>query len=314
MLLTLADGQGTSAGWSDWKESLVWSLYHAASAYLQNQEEFIAQGKLERERIHRLVAEKLSPDFADELEAHFDYMPENYFRRFEADEIVSHLELFRKLWRKFYLENEPAYAPALHWQAIPEQGHNVVSIATWERQNLLASIAGAFAVASVNILSADIFNRSDNLVLDVFRVRNEELGPVTNPKEIATMESTLRLALENELFDFAPLIAKVRRRTPKRGTEIDFPTRISIENKSHPTCTLIQVETPDRLGLLYDLVACLGRHNVYIALSRISTEKGAAIDTFYVTDSTTRTKIVDSARVGELQHQLQAATVGAPND
>src|SRR5438128_7458255 len=30
MLLTLADGQGTSAeGWSDWKESLVWHLYHA---------------------------------------------------------------------------------------------------------------------------------------------------------------------------------------------------------------------------------------------------------------------------------------------
>src|ERR1700676_5356049 len=35
MLLTLADGRGTSAeGWSDWKEALVWPLYHAASPYL----------------------------------------------------------------------------------------------------------------------------------------------------------------------------------------------------------------------------------------------------------------------------------------
>src|SRR6266436_4623406 len=32
MLLTLADGQGTSAeAWSDWKESLVWQLFHATS-------------------------------------------------------------------------------------------------------------------------------------------------------------------------------------------------------------------------------------------------------------------------------------------
>src|SRR5207247_4108775 len=35
MLLTLADGQGTSAeAWSDWKESLVWQLFDATSQYL----------------------------------------------------------------------------------------------------------------------------------------------------------------------------------------------------------------------------------------------------------------------------------------
>ena len=41
MLLTLADGQGTSAeAWSDWKESLVWQLYHATSQYLSDQAAF----------------------------------------------------------------------------------------------------------------------------------------------------------------------------------------------------------------------------------------------------------------------------------
>src|SRR5262249_15383588 len=151
-----------------------------------------------------------------------------------------HLELFRTLWRKFYVAEEPASAPALRWQAIPKQGHSVVSIVTWERQNLLASIAGAFAVASINILSADIFTRSDNLVLDVFRVCNKNLGPVSDPAEIKTVESNLKGALQDEGFDFAPLIAEVRRRTLRRRPEIEFPTRISIENKSHPTCTLIQ--------------------------------------------------------------------------
>src|SRR6266567_1223566 len=35
MLLTLADGQGTSGqSWSDWKESLVWQLFQATSQYL----------------------------------------------------------------------------------------------------------------------------------------------------------------------------------------------------------------------------------------------------------------------------------------
>ena len=52
MLLTLADGQGTSAdAWSDWKESLVWHLYHATSQYLSDQEAFYEQTKIEREHL-----------------------------------------------------------------------------------------------------------------------------------------------------------------------------------------------------------------------------------------------------------------------
>src|SRR5213595_2754869 len=41
MLLTLADGQGTSAdAWSDWKESLVWQLFHQTSRYLADRKSY----------------------------------------------------------------------------------------------------------------------------------------------------------------------------------------------------------------------------------------------------------------------------------
>ena len=311
MLLTLADGQGTSDDWSDWKELLVWHLYQATARYLQDQEGFISQMKIERDRLRDAVAARLVPDFADEIEAHFDYMPDHYFRAFDVEEIAAHLDLFRAFWRGLYLGDEPAFVPAVRWEAQPEQGHSVVSVCTWDRLQLLASIAGAFAVASVNILSADIFVRGDNLVLDVFRVCNTSRGPVSDPQEIATVESVLRIALEGERFDMTPLLANVRRKGAKRSQEIDFPTRITIENKSHPASTLIQVETPDRLGLLHDLVACLGRNNVYIALARINTEKGAAIDTFYVTDAHSRGKIIDPKRIDLLQQELNMAAVPA---
>ncbi|MEO7725506.1 MAG: hypothetical protein ABIU29_12615, partial [Chthoniobacterales bacterium] len=308
MLLTLADGQGTTDAWSDWKELLVWQLYHATTRYLQDQEGFISQTKIARDRLRDAVAARLAPDFADEIEAHFDYMPDHYFRAFGVEEIVAHLDLFRSFWRGLYLGDEPAYLPALRWEAQAEQGHSVVSICTWERQQLLASIAGAFAVASVNILSADLFVRGDNLVLDVFRVCNEKFGPVSDPREIATVESVLRIALAGERFDMTPLLANVRRKSRKVAQEIEFPTGITIENKSHPASTLIQVETADRLGLLHDLVACLGQNNVHIALARINTEKGAAIDTFYVTDAQSRGKITETKRIDQLQEELTAAT------
>src|SRR6185437_14515738 len=54
MLLTLADGQGTSAdAWSDWKESLVWELYHETSQYLSDQEAFYKQREIERELLQK---------------------------------------------------------------------------------------------------------------------------------------------------------------------------------------------------------------------------------------------------------------------
>ena len=315
MLLTLADGQGTTDAWSDWKESLVWHLYHATSAYLRDQEGFVRQGEKERQRLRHAVAEELAPDFADEIEAHFEYMPDTYFRAFKAEEIGAHLELFRTLWRSLYLADEPASSPVLRWEALPEKGHSVVSIVTWDRQHLLADVAGALAVAGLSILSADVFIRGDNLALEVFRVSTAQRGPVTKAGQIEQVGATLRLALESERFDFAPLLAKVPAGAARQAPEVEFPTRISIENKTHPTCTLIQVETPDRVGLLYDLVACLGRNNVYITLARISTEKGAAIDTFYVTDPSTRGKITDANRVSELQRQLREVTLASrPND
>ncbi len=309
MLLTLADGQGTTGTWSDWKELLVWQLYRETARYLADKEGFLAQGKIERELLRGAVAQKLPPDFAEEIEAHFDYLSDNYFRAFGVEEIAGHLALFRTFWRQLYLEDEPASAPALRWEAQPEQGHSVLSLCTWERQHLLETIAGTLAVASIHILSADIFIRGDHLVLGVLRVRDRKLRPVTDPRALALVESTLRAQLASVVCDFAPLLAGVGRKSTKGPTEIDFPTRITIENKSHPTSTLIEVETPDRLGLLYDLVACLGRQNVYITLSRINTDKGAAIDTFYVTDATTREKITETKRIAQLQEQLQAASL-----
>src|SRR5467141_5290922 len=124
MLLTLADGQGTSAdAWSDWKETLVWSLYHSTSQYLSDQEAFYEQTKIEREQLEARLTENLGAEFAEEVEAHFEVMPDNYFRAFTTDEIVSHLRLFRRFLENLYLRDEPPLAPAVGWQAFPEQGH-----------------------------------------------------------------------------------------------------------------------------------------------------------------------------------------------
>ena len=311
VLLTLADGQGTSGrSWSDWKESLVWQLFHTTSQYLADRKTYYEQTKIERDTVQAAVAEELPPDYADEIEAHFDLMPDNYFRASEVPEIVKHLKLFRAFLRNEIDPGDQPLTPAISWEASPEHGHTVISFCSWDRQQLLAKIAGSFSVVPLNILSADIFTRDDHAVLDVFRVCDTRGSAVTNKQDLALVERTLRQALEEANFDFFPLMEKARRASPgKPAPDLEFPTLIVVDNNAHPAYTLLQIQTPDRLGLLYDLLSCLGAEGVSIVFSRISTQNGAAIDTFYVTDGVTRGKITDSHRTAALQKHLQTAAL-----
>jgi [protein-PII] uridylyltransferase len=306
MLLTLADGQGTSAeGWSDWKESLVWALFHETSRCLADQKSYYEQTKVERESLQTSVTAKLPADFAGEIEAHFEFMPDNYFRASDLPEIIEHLKLFRS-----FLENvggDFPLAPAIQWKAIPEQGHSIVIFCTWERERLLAKVAGSFSVVPLNILSADIFPRGDNVVLGVFRVCDTKARPVTHQRDFTLVEQTLRRALEDESFDFLPLIEKAKHQSHRLTTGIEFPTRIAIDNKTHPVYALIEIQAPDRIGLLYDVLTCLDREDLLVPLSRINTQAGAAIDTLYVVDRSTRGKITDPHRIGAIQQRLQNA-------
>jgi [protein-PII] uridylyltransferase len=310
MLVTLADGQGTSAeAWSDWKESLVWQLFHATSQYLANQKSYHEQTKIERDLLQASVAENLPASYADEIEAHFDFMPDNYFRAFTPAEIGAHLKLLRSFLENVSSRTEPL-TPALRWQAFPDQGHSILTVCTWEREQLLAKIAGSLSVAPLNILSADVFPRGDHISLNVFRVCDPKGGAVTDREDFGVVEKTLRRALEDEHFDFAPLMEETRKQSRGRLVqEIEFSTGVAIDNKAHSAYTLIQVQTPDRLGLLYDLLSCLDRKAVSITLSRISTQNGAAIDTFYVADRLTHGKIADSQRIAALQEHLQTAAL-----
>ncbi len=146
--------------------------------------------------------------------------------------------------------------------------------------------------------------------MNVFHVCDPRGRAVTDARDFAAVEETLRRALQTELFDFSPLLDKTRRQTArKRPQGVEFPTLITIDNKAHPTYTLIQIQTADRIGLLHDLLECFGHNAVTMALSRISTESGAAMDTFYVTDSANRGKITDANRINTLQSELHAAVL-----
>jgi [protein-PII] uridylyltransferase len=308
MLLTLADGQGTGGqNWSDWKETLVWHLYHATSSYLHDEREFFAERKIQREDLQQAVAKRLSKDAAEEIEVHFQSMPDRYFQSHNVNEIVGHIRLFHTFMETRIRNPKMALSAAIKWIPKPDQGHSEFWICTWDRNALMAKIAGSFATASINILSADAYTRVDNLMLGIFRVCDTSFRPVVDEQDLQEVDSVLQTSLEKSDFDFGPLLEKARKRTAfHRPIGVELPTKLVISNEIHSNYTVIDLQTADRLGLLYDILICLSRANVNIASSRIATEKGAAFDSFYVTNSESQ-KITDPEALKRLQSSLLAA-------
>lgn len=314
MLLTLADGMGTSdQNWSDWKEALVWTLYRRTNEYLEGGARVLEQHHKNLQSLEEEVTKALPKDFQDEIEAHFQHMPERYFQMFDAGQIAEHLQLFRQFFvHMLGSENEELLSPSFRWIAHPEQGHSEVWVCGWDRPRLLERIAGAFLSAQVNILSADIFTRGDSLALDIFRVCSRQFAPVTHERDIARVETRLSDSLAFEDYDFTPLISKdARLRTYRISQEAELPTRIAIDNIAHPNYTLVDIQTPDRLGLLYAILRAFGEVGVSIELSRITTEMEVAMDSFYVTGREGK-KIMEEPALDRLKRQLKRAAARPP--
>ena len=85
-----------------------------------------------------------------------------------------------------------------------------------------------------------------------------------------------------------------------------IPTLIRFDNETSDTRTVIEVETEDNLGLLYTISQALAELDLDIYVAKISTEKGAAIDSFYVSERN-GAKILDADRQREIERKLRAA-------
>ncbi len=77
---------------------------------------------------------------------------------------------------------------------------------------------------------------------------------------------------------------KDRDKVKKREREFRFPTHIIFDNEGSDIYTIIEVDTRDRPGLLYDLTRTLANNNIYIASAVIATYGAQVVDSFYVKD------------------------------
>jgi len=97
-----------------------------------------------------------------------------------------------------------------------------------------------------------------------------------------------------------------RGKLKKREKAFNVPTSVTFDNEGSEIYTIIEVDTRDRPGLLYDLARTLSESNVYIASAVIATYGEQVVDTFYVKDMF-GLKFYTPSKQKTLERRLRAA-------
>ena len=285
-VLTFADSLATSDKlWNGFKDALLWSLHRKARPLLIGGTEFIRaeekQRELLQEEVGRLAGDRFS---SDEVAAHFNSLPSRYFQIHPAAEILGDLDLAHTFMRQQVSDDDNLLAPVVDWHNDPDRGCNAVKICTWDRAGLFGKITGSFSAAGLNILSAQIFTRADGIALDTFYVTDARTGNLADREQREEFQKVLNKILTGGELDVKALIArhKITRPLYQAYTGEHIPTLFHFDNDASETRTIIEIETEDRVGLLYAISETLAALELDISAAKICTEKGAAIDIFYI--------------------------------
>jgi len=291
---TFCDSLGSAKSrWNDYKDALHRSLFHSTLEVLRNEPQSIQRRRKERKKmIYREILERrLDHIEQDQIDAHFDLLPERYFIHNDADEIIRHIEMVSELLKTISeADSIGSLSPVIDWRNDADQGFTVVNVVTWDRAGLFYKLAGALTVAGVNILSTKAISRDDHITIDTFYVVDPDGGLEENPEA----ENIFREHLEKALLhnaDLMPAITEQARKYASRfhssrsRVRAPIPCKVEVYHELSLKRTIVEVQANDHLGLLYQLAHAIFKHGYDITFARISTERGAALDTFYIEPS-----------------------------
>ena len=227
-----------------------------------------------------------------DIEEHLENIHEKYIYSTSATTIKEHLELIREAKKNVFSTNI---------EKKEKWGITEFTIcSTKDRIGLLSDIVGTLSFHNLNIFSAKVFTRKDGIALDEIKIA----GIVEDSKWKKINEDLKNVFLKN--FVINNMIKKHPKYLRiKKKKKLKILTVVKFDNKISEDFTIINIETQDRMGLLYLILKTLSKMNLNIGYATIFTEGDKALDAFYIDEN--KNKITSRKKINMIRDTLTRA-------
>ncbi|WP_290428663.1 [protein-PII] uridylyltransferase [Defluviimonas salinarum] len=271
-VLTVCDIRGVGPNtWNNWKAMLLRRLHADTSDALEAGLETLNMSKRQDES-KRALRERLADwdtkDVRRETARHYD----PYWQGLSTDTQVVFANLLKDI---------PDDAIRIDIKPDPDHDATRACFALGDHPGIFSRLAGALALVGANVVDARTYTSKDGYATAVFWVQDAEGHPYETDR-LPRLRAMIEKTLKGEVVAREAL--KDRDKIKKRERQFQFPTHITFDNEGSEIYTIIEVDTRDRPGLLYDLTRTLAANNIYIASAVIATYGAQVVDSFYVKD------------------------------
>ena len=271
-VLTVCDIRGVGPDtWNNWKAALIRALYRQTRHALEEGMEALNRENRGTEAKKTLRAELHGWDKKDiKHETGRHYPP--YWQGLHVTAHVVFANMLRGL-------GNDEIRIDLH----PDDDRDAtrVCFVVADHPGIFSRMCGALALVGANIVDARTFTSKDGYATAAFWVQDAEGSPF-EASRLPRLRKMIERTLAGEVI--AGEAIQTRDKLKKRERAFRVPTSITFDNEGSEIYTIIEVDTRDRPGLLYDLTRTLANSNVYIASAVIATYGEQVVDTFYVKD------------------------------
>ena len=271
-VLTVCDIRGVGPDtWNNWKAVLLRNLYNETAIALDEGVEAVNRGNRCNEA-RKALRDALSDWSASELKKETGRHYDPYWQGLQTETQVTFARLLKDL-------NDDEIAIDLHL----DEGRDATRacFALQDHPGIFSRLAGALALVGANVVDARTYTSKDGYATPVFWIQDGDGNPF-EASRLDRLKKTIMKTLRGEVKTTEAL--KSRDKIKKRERAFRVPTTITFDNEGSEIYTIIEVDTRDRPGLLFDLTRTMANSNVYIASAVIATYGEQVVDSFYVKD------------------------------